>query len=151
MDLDREQIGALLGLPWKYIVMDNAVYDPDYPSDLKIIKSLAKDDIEFASHIPDYPVYPDYAIEKIINQGIRLLICLLYPDLDGIPVGMIERIKLRGLLYPDDQMNVLIKQWQLRSRIARFEVGIENQRGILVYESTVYGTLIEKTRPGETS
>jgi 3-hydroxymyristoyl/3-hydroxydecanoyl-(acyl carrier protein) dehydratase len=106
---------------------------------------LAKNDIEFTSHLPDYLVYPDYAIGKIVNQGIRLLISLLYPNLNDIPVGMIEHIKLRGLLYPDDQMNVLIKKWQDRSKIAKFEVGIENQRGILVYESTIYGTLVKKT------
>jgi hypothetical protein len=64
---------------------------------------------------------------------------------------MIEHIKLRGLLYPNDQMNVFIKKWQDRSKIAKFEIGIENQRGILVYESTVYGTLIKKIRHEETS
>jgi 3-hydroxymyristoyl/3-hydroxydecanoyl-(acyl carrier protein) dehydratase len=144
MDLDRKQIGALLKLREKYVVIDKAVYDSRYPNDLKMMKLLAKDDIEFASHIPDYRVYPDYAIGKIVNQGIRLLVCLLYPNLRDIPVGMIEHIKLRGLLYPDDHMNVLIKKWQDRSKIAKFEVGIENQRGILVYESTVYGTLIKK-------
>ena len=145
MELDRERIGAILELPPKYIVIDNAIYEPEYPNDLKLLKSLAKNDIEFKSHIPDYPVYPDYAIGKIINQGIRLLVCLVYPDLGGIPVGMIERIKLRGLLYPDDRMTVLIKKWQVRSKIARFEVGIENQKGIMVYESTIYGTFVPRS------
>jgi 3-hydroxymyristoyl/3-hydroxydecanoyl-(acyl carrier protein) dehydratase len=151
MDFDRKQIGAALKLPEEYIVIDKAVYDRNYPNDLKILKLLAKDDIEFTSHIPDYLVYPDYAIGKIINQGIRLLVHLLYPNLNDIPVGMIEHTKLRGLLYPDDQMSVLIKKWQDRSKIAKFEVGIENQRGVLVYESTVYGTLVKKTRQAETS
>jgi hypothetical protein len=150
MDLDRKQIGTSLKLPEKYIVIDKAVYDPDYPNDLKVLKILAKDDIEFTSHLSDYLVYPDYAIGKIVNQGIRLLVCLLYPDLNDIPVGMIEHIKLRGLLYPNDQMNVLIKKWQDRGKIAKFEVGIENQGEVLVYESTVYGTLIKKTRQMET-
>ncbi len=151
MDLDRKQIGRLLKLREKYVVIDTAVYDPDYPNDLKVFKSLAHNDIEFASHIPDYLVYPDYAIGKIVNQGIRLLISLLYPNLKDIPVGMIEHVKLRGLLYPDDRMNVLIKKWQERSKTAKFEVAIENQRGILVYESTIYGTLIKKPRKTETS
>jgi 3-hydroxymyristoyl/3-hydroxydecanoyl-(acyl carrier protein) dehydratase len=151
MDLNRKQIGALLKLPEKYIIIDRAEYDPDYRNDLKLIKLLAKNDTEFISHIPDYLVYPDYAIGKIVNQGIRLLICLLYPNLNDIPVGMIEHIKLRGLLYPNDQVNVLIKKWQERSKIAKFEVGIENQGGILVYESTVYGTVIEKTRQAKAS
>ncbi len=56
---------------------------------------------------------------------------------------MIEHIKLRGLLYPNDQINMVVKQWQDRSRIAKFEIAIENQKGALVYESTVYGTLIK--------
>lgn len=145
MNLSRKQIGTFLKMPGKYIVIDRAVYAPDYPNDLKIFKLLAKDDIEFARHIPDYPVYPDYAVAKIINQGIRLLISLLYPDFNDIPVGMIEHIKLRGLLYPNDQMNVLIKKWQGRSKIAKFENAVENQRGTLVYESTVYGTLVKRT------
>jgi 3-hydroxymyristoyl/3-hydroxydecanoyl-(acyl carrier protein) dehydratase len=145
MNLTRQRIGELLKLPEKYIVIDSAMYDPDYPNDLKVLKFLAKDDIDFTSHISDYLVYPDYAIGKILNQGIRLLVCLLYPNLNDIPVGMIEHIKLRGLLYPNDQVNVLIKKWQDRSKIAKFEIGIENQKGVLVYESTVYGTLIKKT------
>lgn len=134
----------MLKLPEKYIVIDKAVYDPDYPNDIKILKLLAKDDIDFISHIPDYFVYPNYAIEKILNQGIRLLVRLLYPNLTDIPVGMIEHIKLRGMLYPNDQMIVLIKKWQDRSKIAKFEIAIENQRGIIVYESTVYGTVLKK-------
>ena len=144
MNLDRKQIGKLLKLPEEYIVIDKAIYDPDYPNDLKAIKFLAKDDIDFTSHISDYLVYPDYAIGKIVNQGIRLLVYLLYPNLKDIPVGMIEHIKLRGQLYPNDQMNILIKRWQDRSKIAKFEIGIENQRGMLVYESTVFGTLIKR-------
>lgn len=150
MELNRKQIGGLLKLPDKYVVIDNAIYDPEYPNDLKVSKLLAEDDIDFTSHIPNYFVYPDYAIGKIVNQGIRLLICLLRPNLKEIPVGMIEHIKLRGLLYPKDRMNVLIKKWQDRSKIAKFEIGIENQRGLLVYESTIYGTLVKKTRQVET-
>lgn len=144
MNMDRKQMGELLKLPEEYIVIDKAIYDPGYPNDLKIVKFLAEDDIDFTSHIPDYFVYPDYAIGKILNQGIRLLVCLLYPNLDDIPVGMIEHIKLRGQLYPKDHMNVLIKKWQDRSKIAKFEIGIENQKGVVVYESTVYGTLIKR-------
>jgi 3-hydroxymyristoyl/3-hydroxydecanoyl-(acyl carrier protein) dehydratase len=151
MNLNRKRIGELLKLPEECIVIDNAHYDPDYPNDLKVLKFLAKDDIDFTSHISDYLVYPDYAIAKIVNQGIRLLICLLYPNLNDIPVGMIEHTKLRGLLYPNDQMKVLIKKWQDRSKIAKFEIGIESQKGLLVYESTVYGTLIKKTRHVEVS
>ena len=144
MNLDRKQIGELLKLPAEYIVIDKAIYDQDYPNDLKVTKLLAKDDINFKSHIPDHLVYPDYAIGKIVNQGIRLLVYLLYPNLGDIPVGMIEHIKLRGQLYPNDRMNILIKRWQDRSKIAKFEIGIENQKGMLVYESTVYGTLIKR-------
>jgi 3-hydroxymyristoyl/3-hydroxydecanoyl-(acyl carrier protein) dehydratase len=144
MDLTRKQIGKLLKLAEKYVVIDKAMYDPNYPNDLKISKFLAKDDIDFTSHIPDYLVYPDYAIVKIVNQGIRLLISLLYPSLKDIPVGMIEHIKLRGVLYPNDQINVVIKKWQERSKIAKFEIGIENQKGTLVYESTIHGTLVKR-------
>ena len=144
MDLTRKQIGELLKLAEEYVVIDKAMYDPDYPNDLKASRFLAKDDIDFTGHISDYLVYPDYAIAKIVNQGIRLLISLLYPNLKGIPVGMIEHIKLRGVLYPNDQMNVVIKKWQDRSKIAKFEIGIENQKGVLVYEATIYGTLIER-------
>jgi 3-hydroxymyristoyl/3-hydroxydecanoyl-(acyl carrier protein) dehydratase len=144
MDLDRKQIGKLLNLSEEYIVIDKAIYDPDYPNDIKAFKLLARDDIDFKSHIPDYLVYPDYAIEKILNQGIRLLVRLLYPDLKGIPAAMIEHTKLRGQLYPNDQMTVLIKKWQNRSKIAKFEIGIVNQKGTIVYESTIYGTLIKK-------
>ena len=144
MNLTRKEIGKLLKLAEKCIVIDEAIYDPDYPNELKVSKFLAKDDSDFTSHITDYLVYPDYAIGKIVNQGIRLLVCLLYPNLKDIPVGMIEHIKFRGLLYPNDRMNVLIKKWQDRSKIAKFEIGIENQKGLLVYESTVYGTLIKR-------
>jgi 3-hydroxymyristoyl/3-hydroxydecanoyl-(acyl carrier protein) dehydratase len=144
MDLNRKQIGELLDLSEAYITIDKAMYDPDYPNDIKAFKLLSKDDIDFKSHIPDYLVYPDYAIGKILNQGIRLLIRLLYPDLQGIPAAMIEHIKLRGQLYPNDQVTILIKKWQNRTRIAKFEIGIENQKGMIVYESTIYGTLIKK-------
>lgn len=144
MNLARKSIGELLKLPEEYIVIDEAIYEPDYPNDLKVLKFLAKDDIDFTSHISDYHVYPDYAIGKIVNQGVRLLVYLLYPDLKNIPVGMIEHIKLREPLYPNDEMNILIKRWQDRSKIAKFEIGIENQKEILTYESTVYGTLIER-------
>ena len=144
MDLTRKKIGAMLGLAEEHIAIDRATYDPAYPNDIKAFKSLAKDDSDFKNHIADYQVYPDYALAKIVNQGIRLLISLLYPKLKGIPVGMIEHIKLRGLLYPGDQMTVVIKKWQDRSKIAKFEVGVENQKGLLVYESTIYGTLVER-------
>jgi len=144
MNLNRKQIGKLLKLSEDYVVIDKAVYDPQYPNDLRVVKLLAKDDIDFISHISGYHIYPDYAIAKIVNEGIRRLVCLLYPDLKDIPVGMIEHIKLRGQLYPNDEMNILIKKWQDRSKIAKFEIGIENQRGFLVYESTVYGTPIER-------
>ena len=144
MDLTRKQIGKMLKLAEKYVVIDKAIYDPDYPVDVKIQKFLPPDHPDFEGHISDYLVYPDYAISKIVNQGIRLLICLLYPDLKGIPVGMIEHIKLRGQLYPDDKINMVIKKWQDKGRIAKFEIAIENQKGALVYESTVYGTLIQK-------
>lgn len=151
MDLMRKQIGESLKLPEKYIVIDKATYDPRYPNDLKVFKLLEKDDIDFKSHIPGYRIYPDYAIGKIVNQGIRLLVCLLRPNLSDIPANMIEHTKLRGLLYPNDQISVFIKRWQDRSKIAKFEIGIENQKGMLVYESTVYGTLIKKTREMEIS
>ncbi len=144
MNLNRKQMGKLLKLREQYIAIDNATYDPDYPNDLKAFKLLAKDDIDFKSHISDYLVYPDYAIAKILNQGIRLLVRLLYPDLNDVPAAMIEHIKLRGQLYPKDQMNILIKEWQNRPKVARFEIGIENQRGVIVYESTIYGTLIKR-------
>jgi 3-hydroxymyristoyl/3-hydroxydecanoyl-(acyl carrier protein) dehydratase len=142
--LGREQIADQLRLPGEYVVIDEAVYDPEHPNEVKIVKFLAKDDIDFVSHIPDYFVYPDYAIGKILNQGIRLLIRLLYPDVEDIPVGMIERAKLRGVLRPNDRMNILVKKWQIRNKIARFEIGIENQKGIVVYESTIYGTLLKR-------
>ena len=146
MNLNRKEIGQLLKLSEQYIVIDKAIYDPDYPNDLKAFKLLAEDDIDFKSHISDYFVYPDYAIGKILNQGVRLLVCLLYPDFQDIPAAMIEHIKLRGQLYPNDQMNILIKKWQDRSKIAKFEIVIENQKGIIVYEATIYGTLIKKTK-----
>jgi len=145
MNLKRKEIGEALKLPEKYVVLDEAIYDQQYPNDIKVIKLLAGDDADFAGHIPDYLVYPDYAIAKVVNQGIRLLVCLLYPGFNDIPVGMIEHIKLRGLLYPNDRMTVLIKKWQDRTKIAKFEIGIENQRGKLVYESTVLGTLVKRT------
>ncbi len=144
MDLTRKRIGELLKLAEEHVVIDRASYDPDHPDDLKVSKFLSPADKDFAGHISDYLVYPDYAIAKIVNQGIRLLIGLLYPNLRGIPVGMIERIKLRSLLYPNDQINVVIKKWQDRGKIARFEIGIENQKGIVVYESTIYGTAIKR-------
>ena len=144
--LGREQIAKALNLPGKYVVLDEAIYDPQHPNEVKLAKFLSKDDVDFVSHIPDYFVYPDYAIGKVLNQGIRLLIRLLYPDLHDIPVGMIERAKLRGILRPNDRMNILVKKWQTRNRIARFEIGIENQKGIVVYESTVYGTLLKKDK-----
>ncbi len=134
----------MLKLAEEYVVIDRAVYDPGYPNDLRLKKLLADDDIDFESHIADYHIYPNYAVGKIVNQGIRLLVCLQYPDLRDIPVGMIERIKLRSQLYPKDEMNMLIKKWQERSKVAKFEVAVENQRGVLVYESTVYGTLIKR-------
>jgi len=144
MNLTRREISKLLKLSEKYVVIDEAIYDPDYPNDLKASQFLSEDHIDFKSHISDYLVYPDYAIGRIVNQGIRLLVGLLYPNLKGIPVGMMEHSKLRGLLYPNDQMNMVIKKWQERSKIAKFEIGIENQKGVLVYESTVYGTLIKE-------
>jgi 3-hydroxymyristoyl/3-hydroxydecanoyl-(acyl carrier protein) dehydratase len=144
MNLSRKQIGELLKLPEEYIVIDRAVYDPNYPNDLRLLKLLTEDDIDFACHISDYPIYPDYAIGKVLNQGIRLLVCLLRPNFKDIPVGMIERTKLRGQLFPKDEMNILIKKWQERSKVVKFEIAIENQRGALVYESTVYGTAIKR-------
>lgn len=144
MNLNRKQIGQLLKLHEQYIAIDSAIYDPNYPNDLKVFKLLIKDDIDFKSHISDYSVYPDYAIAKILNQGIRLLVRLLYPDLKDIPAAMIEHIKLRGQLYPNDEISILIKEWQNRTKVARFEIGIENQRGMIVYESTIYGTLIKR-------
>ena len=144
MDITKKQIGKLLKLADKYVVIDKAIYDPNYPNDLKVSKFLVPDHVDFTGHISDYLVYPDYAIAKIVNQGIRLLVYLLYPNLKDIPVGMIEHTKLRGLLYPNDQITMVIKKWQERSKIAKFEIGIENQKGIVVYESTIYGTLIKR-------
>ncbi len=71
----------MLKLAEKYVVIDKAIYDPEYPADVKIQKFLAPGHADFVGHISDYLVYPDYAISKIVNQSIRLLICLLYPDL----------------------------------------------------------------------
>jgi 3-hydroxymyristoyl/3-hydroxydecanoyl-(acyl carrier protein) dehydratase len=144
MIFSRKEIAQFLKLPEEYVVIDEAIYDPEYPNDLRVLKSLAKDDAEFKSHISEYPIYPDYAIGKIINQAIRLLVRVLYPDIKDIPAAIIERIKLRGQLYPNDQINMLIKKWQNRGKIAKFEIGIENQRGAIVDESTIYGTLIKK-------
>jgi len=144
MNHNRKEIGEVHKLPEKHIVLDEAIYDQQYPNDIKVIKLLTKDDADFAGHIPDCLVYPDYAIAKVVNQGIRLLVYLLYPGFSDVPVGMIERIKLRGLLHPNDRMTVLIKKWQDRAKIAKFEIGIENQSGKLVYESTVYGTLVKR-------
>jgi hypothetical protein len=146
MILTRKQIGDMLKLASEYVIIDKAVYDPKYPEEVKVSKILAEDDIDFISHIPDYFVYPDYAIAKVLNQGIRLLVRLLYPEVDDIPVGMIEHTKLRAILRPNDQLNVLIKKWQTKNKIARFEIGIENQKGTIVYESTVYGTLLKRSR-----
>ena len=150
MNLSKAQIGKLLKLPKDYVIIDNALYDPAFPDDLKMTKFLDPDDIDFPSHIPDYHIYPDYAVSKIVNQGIRLLVNLSYPGLEGIPVGMIEHTKLRGQLFPKDTINIFIKKWQERSKVAKFEIAIENQRGILVYESTIYGTVIGKLvqKPG---
>ena len=144
--LGKEQIAEALRLHVEYVVLDQAIYDPEHPNEVKIIKFLEKDDIDFTSHIPDYSIYPDYAIGKILNQGVRLLIRLLYPDMEDIPLGMIEKAKLRGILRPNDRMNILVKKWQTRNKIARFEIGIENQKGILVYESTIFGTLLKRGR-----
>ncbi len=142
MKLTRKKIGKLLKLPERDITIDKALYDPRFPDEIKIFKSLNRNDADFSGHIPDYPIYPDYAVSKIVNQGIRLLIHILYPDLKGVPVGMIERTKLRGMLYPGDSMHTIIKIWQERSQVAKFEIAIENQKGVLVYESTIYGTVI---------
>ncbi len=58
---------------------------------------------------------------------------------------MIEHTKLRAKLYPNDTIHAIIKKWQERSMIAKFEIAIENQKETLVYESTLYGTMIDKT------
>jgi len=142
--LGKEQIAEALKLPREYVVLDEAIYDPEHPNEVKIVKLLSEDDIDFASHIPDYFIYPDYAIGKVLNQGVRLLIRLLYPAMEDIPLGMIEKAKLRGILRPNDRMSILVKKWQTRNRIARFEIGIENQKGTVVYESTIYGTLLKR-------
>ncbi len=145
MELTREKIGEFLKLSECHIVIDKAIYDPDFPDEIELFKILDAKDPDFSSHIPEYPIYPDYAVYKLVNQGIRLLIAILYPDLEGIPVGMIEHTKLRGKLYPGDTIHTIIKKWQERSMIAKFEIAIENQKGTLVYESTLYGTVIDKT------
>ncbi|MBP1748858.1 MAG: FabA-like domain [Deltaproteobacteria bacterium] len=144
MKLTRKKIGTLLRLSARHIIIDEALYDPDFPDEIELFKVLDANDPDFSSHIPDYPIYPDYAVFKLVNQGIRLLIAILYPDLKGIPVGMIEHTKLRGKLYPGDTIHAVIKKWQERSMIAKFEIAIESQKGTLVYESTLYGTVIDK-------
>ena len=143
MNIPRKQIGKYLGLRERHITIDEANYDPAFPDEIELFKTLDETDPDFSSHIPGYAVYPDYAVYKLINQGIRLMIALLDPDLKGIPVGMIEHTKFRGRLYPGDTIHAVIKKWQERSMIAKFEVAIENQKGKLTYESTIYGTLIE--------
>jgi len=144
MKLTRKEIGKLLKLPERHITIDEALYDPDFPDEIELFKVLNENDPDFSSHIPDYPIYPDYAVYKLVNQGIRLLIAILYPDLSGVPVGMIEHTKLRAKLYPADTIHAIIKKWQERSRVAKFEIAIENQNETLVYESTLYGTMIDK-------
>jgi len=72
MNLNGKEIAQLLKLSEQYIVLNKVIYDPNYPDDHRVFKLLAQDDIDFESHIPDYFVYPDYAIGKILNQGIRL-------------------------------------------------------------------------------
>ncbi len=141
--ISRKEIGQYLGLPEQHIIIDEAYFDPAFSDEIKLTKKLDEKDPDFASHIPDHPIYPDYAVYKLINQGIRLMIAILYPDLKGIPVGMIERTKFRGRLYPGDTINALIKKWQERSMIAKFEIAIQNQKGKIAYESTIYGTLVQ--------
>jgi 3-hydroxymyristoyl/3-hydroxydecanoyl-(acyl carrier protein) dehydratase len=143
MKIPRNEIGKLLGLPVRHIIIDEADYSPDFPDEIELFKTLDEKDPDFSGHIPGHPIYPDYAVYKLINQGIRLMLAVLYPDLKGIPVGMIEHTKFRGRLYPGDTIHAVIKKWQERSTIAKFEVAIENQNGKLTYESTIYGTLIE--------
>ena len=41
-------------------------------------------------------------------------------------------------------IHAIITRWQERSRVAKFEIAIENQKETLVYESTLYGTMIDK-------
>jgi hypothetical protein len=72
MNLNGKEIAQLLKLSEQYIVLNKVIYGPNYPDDHRVFKLLAQDDIDFESHIPDYFVYPDYAIGKILNQGIRL-------------------------------------------------------------------------------
>lgn len=143
MNIPRERIAELLGLQEQHIIIDEANYDLAFPDEIELFKALDEKDPDFASHIPGHPIYPDYAVYKLINQGIRLMIAILYPDLTGIPVGMIEHTKFRGRLYPGDTIHAVIKKWQERSMIAKFEVAIEDQRGKLAYESTIYGTVVE--------
>jgi len=146
MNIPRTKIGKLLGLPARHIVIDEADYSSEFPDEIELFKTLDEKDPDFSSHIPGHPIYPDYAVYKLINQGIRLMIAVLYPDLKGIPVGMIEHTKFRGRLYPGDTIHAVIKKWQERSMIAKFEVAIENQKGKLTYESTIYGTVIEEKK-----
>jgi 3-hydroxymyristoyl/3-hydroxydecanoyl-(acyl carrier protein) dehydratase len=141
--ISRKKIGKMLGLPERHIIIDEAHYNQAFPDEIKLLKTLDEKDPDFSSHIPGHPIYPDYAVYKLINQGIRLMIALLYPDHKGIPVGMIERTKFRGRLYPGDTIHAVIKKWQERSMVAKFEIAIENQKGKLTYESTIYGTLVE--------
>ena len=143
MNIPRKRIAELLVLQERHIIIDKADYDPAFPDEIELFKALDEKDPDFSSHIAGHAVYPDYAVYKLINQGIRLMIAILYPDLKGIPVGMIEHTKFRGRLYPGDTIHAVIKKWQERSMIAKFEVAIEDQRGKLAYESTIYGTVVE--------
>lgn len=144
MKISRKKIGKLLGLPERHVIIDEALYTEAYPDEIELFKTLKEKDPDFSGHIPGHLIYPDYAVFKLVNQGIRLLIAIRYPDIAGIPVGMIEHTKFRGRLYPGDMIHAVIKQWQERSKIAKFEIAIENQKGKLAYESTLYGTMIEK-------
>jgi len=145
MKIPRQKIGKLLGLPEENIIIDEAHYSPAFPDEIKLFKTLDEKDPDFLGHIPGHLIYPDYAVYKLINQGIRLLLTILYPDLKGVPVGMIEHTKFRGRLHPGDTIHAVIKKWQERSMVAKFEIAIENQKGKLTYESTLYGTLIDNT------
>lgn len=145
MKISRKKISRLLGLPERHIIIDEAFYSQAFPDEIKLFKTLKETDPDFTGHIPGHLIYPDYAVFKLVNQGIRLLVKVLYPDLQGVPVGMIEHTKFRGRLYPGDTIHAVIKQWQERSRIAKFEIAIENQKGRLTYESTLYGTVIDES------
>ncbi len=96
MKLTRKEIGKLLKLPDRHITIDEALYDPDFPDEIELFKVLDENDPDFSSHIPDYPIYPDYAVYKLVNQGIRLLIAILYPDLNGCPCGHDRTYKTEG-------------------------------------------------------